>query len=202
MNGRGLAVRSALVIVFSLLTLVGCQEIFTYTPLAFLRRDPSTLSPAQKVEAAKEALQSGDPSAMKAAYDAIKSDTSPDATYQAAQLGVELSGVGTLLTQVATGQLSLSGNAIGDFVAATAGIDTSYLKDAGTRLSTLNTQSYPLTTNDRMMGAVGLVLQAAGPSTNLTSLTASDVAPAVNLLAPISTTDPYANLLSSYLSGL
>ncbi len=207
MNRRAVrGFHGALAVTLVVLALVGCQEIFTYTPLSGLRRDPASLTPAQRLQAARDALQSGDAAAMKAAYDAIKGDKSNDASYTAAQLGIELSGIGGLITNVLNGTVSLAttpgNNSIGNYVTATAGVDPSYLKDAGTRLSTLSNASYPLTTNDRLMGAVGLALNAAGPTYNLTTASTAALAPAVQILAPAKDTNPYVGMLYNYLAAL
>ena len=78
----------SLLILLVLMTLAGCQDIFTYTPLKGLQRDPSTLSASQRLVYAQEALASGDKEAMQAAYNAIKNDTSPDAVHLTAELGI------------------------------------------------------------------------------------------------------------------
>jgi hypothetical protein len=37
----------------------GCEQIFTYSPFAFLQRPPSALTPEQQIEYGKDALASG-----------------------------------------------------------------------------------------------------------------------------------------------
>src|ERR1700690_1173027 len=96
-EGRKPQVPVSLLILLVLVVLSGCQNIFTYTPLKGLQRDPSTLSAPQRLVYAQDALASGDKGAMLAAYNAIKNDTSPDAVHLTAELGIELSGVPALI---------------------------------------------------------------------------------------------------------
>jgi hypothetical protein len=56
----------------------GCQDIFTYGPLDFLQRDPSTLSKDQQLLYAQQALSSGKRSAMEDALDVVVNDLLPD----------------------------------------------------------------------------------------------------------------------------
>jgi len=66
------------VIILVLAVILGCQDIFTYSPLDFLERDPSTLSKAQQLLYAQQALSSGNDSAMAAALDVVENDLIPD----------------------------------------------------------------------------------------------------------------------------
>ena len=84
-------------LVFSvLIVLIGCQAVFTFSPVSFLQRDPSKLSLDQKKTYAEDALASGDSDAMLAAYNAIKDDatgsTDGELNLLAAKLAMELSG--------------------------------------------------------------------------------------------------------------
>ncbi len=72
----------------ALAALVGCQAMFTYSPLKGLQRPPSSMTPAQRLTYAQDALASGDTAAMTAAYQAIMNDPSADAQYTVAQLGI------------------------------------------------------------------------------------------------------------------
>ena len=71
-----LALLCAAVLVFG-----GCQAIFTYSPLTGLQTPPSSMTPAQRLTYAQDALASGDQSAMLKAYDAIKNDTGAQSQY-------------------------------------------------------------------------------------------------------------------------
>lgn len=51
--------------------LVSCQQVFTYSPLSWAQRDPSTLPPKQKIAYAEGVLSSGDTAAIAKAYNLI-----------------------------------------------------------------------------------------------------------------------------------
>lgn len=61
----------SLIFLFSLF-LSGCQDVFTFSPLAGLGRDPSKLPDDQKVNYANNALAGGDPEEMAEAYTLIE----------------------------------------------------------------------------------------------------------------------------------
>jgi hypothetical protein len=61
-----------------LFILSGCQDIFTFSPLDILQRDPSTLSKEQQLLYARQALSSGNRSAMEDALDVVTNDLIPD----------------------------------------------------------------------------------------------------------------------------
>lgn len=85
----------------ALALLAGCDVIFTASPLSFLQRDPDDMTPEQRTRFAEDALASGDPDAIETAYDAIKDDaaasTDGDLQLLAAQLALELAGIGDVL---------------------------------------------------------------------------------------------------------
>ncbi len=163
--------------------LVSCQAVFTFSPLSFLRRDPGTLSAEQQVAYAEQALESGDTDAMAAVYDAIAAAATADPenadlSYTAAQLALELSGVGdvfsTLLGSLGSGGAgSLDPLAISD--AAFAGLDLTLLGQAGVYLLAADSATPPaeLTATDYLVGAVGLLI--AGAPVVPDSTTAPDI---------------------------
>ena len=126
-------------ILFVLMILAGCQDIFTYTPLKGLQRDPSTLSSEQQLVYAQDALASGDRDAMLAAYNAIKTDTGDDAVHLTAELGIELSGVPGLINDAVTDESTLtgSGTTIADYIAAHPGVDPALMIAGGQSINTL-----------------------------------------------------------------
>jgi hypothetical protein len=194
-----------LALLAGLLAFSGCQQIFTYTPFAGLRRDPATLSPAQRLTYAQDALASGDKAAMAKAYEALKADTSPDASYTTAQLGIELSGVSELLSGMVDGSIPMASATIPDFLAAHPELSPAYLIDAANRLQTLTGDGYTLSTNDRVMGSVGLALEATQNTTppyDLTKITSAELAPALDMLAPVSADNAFVKELQTYMSGL
>ncbi len=84
------------------LLVVSCENVFTTSPFSFLRRDPSTLSEAQKQRFAQDALASGDESVMAEAYEAIKDTTDPATQLLAADLAIGASGLEGAVTDTAS----------------------------------------------------------------------------------------------------
>jgi hypothetical protein len=118
--------------------LASCEAVFTFSPLEGLARDPSQLSPQQKVEYAQEALASGDTAAMKKAYDAIKGSKDPSTNVLAGELAFGASGASGALTKalavIAGGGDESSLDSILDSVdlsLATAGAQNIVSADAG-----------------------------------------------------------------------
>jgi hypothetical protein len=205
---------TALVSLIVLFLVSGCQGIFTYSPLTFLQRPPSSLTPAARLTYAQDALASGDKDAMKSAYDAIKDDPGADASCTTAQLGIELSGVPTLLLQVATDASAVSTdlNDISGFIAE-KGLDPAYLVDAAARLQAVDA-TVELTPMDYALGALGMLLGSAQATTGTWDITSPsvDTAPAVAFFtqavggaASLPDTDPLKAFITSfdaYLTGL
>ncbi len=139
----------------------GCQAIFTYSPLSGLQQSPSDMTPAQRLTYAQDALASGDQSAMLKAYNAIKNDTGAQSQYITAQLGIELSGVPTVLRAIAadptmtntTNQL----NNISAFIAAN-NLSPAYMVAAYVQFNAAQAAGATLTTMDIAMASMGLVL--------------------------------------------
>jgi hypothetical protein len=194
-----------LAVLSGLLALGGCEQIFTYTPFAALRRDPSTLSSAQQLTYAEQALASGDKTAMAAAYDAIKANPSPDAQHTTAEIGIELSGVSELLSGMVDGTVAMQATSIPDFLAQHSDLKPDYLIDAADRLKTLNTDGVAISTNDRVMGCIGLALQVTQSTTppyDLTKITAPALAPALAMLGTVPADNAFVAQLNTYLAGL
>jgi hypothetical protein len=205
-----LALLSAAVLVFG-----GCQAIFTYSPLTGLQTPPSSMPPAQRLTYAQDALASGDPAAMKTAYDAIKNDTSADAQYTTAQLGIELSGVPTLLVKVAGDPSTMSAqlNTISTFI-ADHNLDPSYMVAAAAQLALASAMGVQLTNMDRAMGAMGILLGGAGgPAWDTTTLHGAPaqaaalafLAPAVAAVASLPAGDSMKNFitqLNTYIGSI
>ena len=191
-----------------LATLGACQAIFTYTPLGVFQRDPATLSPAEQLTYAQNALASGDRASMLAAYAAIKSDTSNAGSYTAAQLAVEISGVPELIVAAISDPASLTGasTSVTDFLTAHPAVNPSYLVAAAARLAALPPAD--LTPMDYVYGGLGLALDAAtvGGVINFAAADPTKMAAAkafvqyavdnvVNTLAP---TDPVYLFMDAY----
>lgn len=155
--------RHTLLVLLSAAALVfgGCQAIFTYSPLSGLQRPPSGMTPGQRLTYAQEALASGDAAAMKSAYDAIKNDTGAAAQYMTAQLGIELSGIPTVLRDAASDTSNLTNDLdeINTFIAA-HNLDPTYMVAAAAQLMAAAAAGVLLTPMDHVMGSMGLMLGA------------------------------------------
>jgi hypothetical protein len=191
-------------LVAGLLLLDGCEAIFTFSPFTGLQRDPSSLTPEQRLTYAQDALASGDLSAMQDALDAIKNDTSHPAVYTSAKLEIELSGLPALGVDVNdTSNLdSVVGNAttVDGFLAAHPDLKPSLVIDAGERLKSLEGDT-PLTVTDRVVGAIGLALAASAGTDPIYDLTHADLTAAMEFLAPVVTPGSVADELYQYLGS-
>jgi hypothetical protein len=199
------------------LLLAACQAMFTYSPLSGLQRPPSSMTPAQRLTYAHDALASGDQTAMKNAYDAIKNDTSADAQYLSAQLGIELSGIPDVLVKIASdptvSNVDTQLGGISNFV-ATNNLDPTYMVAAAAQLAAAQAAGATLTDSDMAMGAMGILLQGAqGAAWDITTLhgTASQtnaiafLAPAVTQVASLPSGDPmkdFITQLNTYITNI
>jgi hypothetical protein len=193
-----------------LVSLAGCQAVFTYTPLTFLQRPPSSLPPAQQLEYAQNALASGDKSAMAAALLVIQNDPSPAAQYTAAELGIEVSGVPQLLLDVVNGTQNLtSESSIAAYMNGTSGVQPGYLIDAAARVANLAaTDPSALQPMDYVYGALGLALDAADTNGTIdfTTIVPGDPKPTAALafintaIATLPPGDPTQAFLSGFAS--
>jgi hypothetical protein len=195
----------------------GCQAMFTYSPLSGLQRPPSSMTPAQRLTYAQDALASGDTAAMKSAYDAIKNDTSAGAQYTAAQLGIELSGVPTLLVKVASDPSTVTAqlNTINTFITDN-NLDPNFMVAAAAQLSAAKAAGAVLSDMDCAMGAMGIILgETTGPVNGNWTLTGLGLGgpgkppvlflqPAVADVASLPSGDPlkdFINQLNGYISN-
>jgi len=140
-----------------LAALLGCQAVFTFSPLSILQRDPSALTPAQQMKYAEDALASGDADAILSAYNALQADAagSTDAGLNllAAHLAMELSGVPGLLNGVIAGDIDFSAPDLGKFDDLLEGLDTFYLVDASSFYQGANDNNGDLDSTDYLLGA-------------------------------------------------
>jgi len=144
---------------FLAMLMAGCQAIFTFSPLSGLQRDPSTMSPEQRLTYAQDALASGDAAAMKKAYDALKNDTGGPAQYTTAQLGIELSGVPTVFRDLANnpGNVTAQLSVLDSFIAA-HNLQPPLMVAAAAQLANAAAAGVTLTTMDYIMGSMGMML--------------------------------------------
>jgi hypothetical protein len=84
--------RLALAVVV-MIGVVSCERFFTTSPLAPLARDPSTFTQSQLVAYARDALASGDETAMATAYQLLKDTTDPDLQLLAVDLAFGAAGL-------------------------------------------------------------------------------------------------------------
>lgn len=198
-----------------LFALGACQAMFTYTPLTSLQRSPATMTPAEQITYAQDALASGDTAAMKTAYEAIKDQTGTTASYTAAQLAVEISGVPQLIVSAISDPSIISGGAtdVNSYLAAHPDIQPDYLIAAALKLDSMPNSD--LTPMDYVYGGLGLVLDAATQTNGTIDVTNLDAAklataqtfisyaldPANNVITSQSSSDPLYALLS-YVNGL
>jgi hypothetical protein len=202
---------AGLLLLALLILLSGCQAIFTYSPLSGLKRDPANMTPAQRLTYAQDALASGDPATMKTAYDAIVNDTSGPAQYTAAQLGVELSGVPTVLRDLANNPSDVSNqlSTLDQFITS-HGLQPAYMVAAAAQLTAAAAAGQTLTTMDYVMGSMGLMLGSAHAATGTydvkpTTVNHTDagtartfLAPAMTNVASLSSGDPLRTLVQDY----
>jgi hypothetical protein len=168
-----------------------------------LQRDPSTLSSEQRLVYAQDALASGDKAAMLAAYNAIKTDTGNDAIHLTAELGIELSGIPGLINTAITDESALTGNSttIAQYITDHPGVDPALMIAAGQNMQALAAAGYPLSTNDRILGAIGLALLASQSNPQPYDLQGADLTDARALIAPLVGTDSFADTLDTYLQS-
>jgi hypothetical protein len=177
MNARILHRLSACGMLAAVFLLAGCQDVFTYAPLSFLQRAPSSMSHEQAMNYAEQALASGDEAAMKAAFEALKDDTSDSGMYLAAQLAIEVSGISDFLVEVVTGAAALPDT--GDSATLTDWLSVNsspaqeeYLIAAADRLAAVNADD--LTTMDYVYGSLGMALDAATQPDGTVDFAAAD----------------------------
>jgi hypothetical protein len=88
-----------------LISLSSCQDVFTYSPLQFLQRDPENLPDKQKVKYAEDMLANGSQKDMKDAYklveDMLKDDPdNAELHLLAADLAIGASGINDAVSSI------------------------------------------------------------------------------------------------------
>ncbi|GEM_PF-954272 len=193
-----------------LLMLSSCQAVFTYSPLSFLQRDPSTLSEAERVAYAEDALSSGDTTAMQKAYDSLKAllaDNPDDPTLNelAAKLAVELSGVPTLVEGIISGEIDITGTTASQDIAnflSGSGVDPSYMEEAADYYVAADTGGADLNSTDYVMGSIGLLIKAADEASGNTGDYSTIEDPSTWNSTARSTATDALNFLNEGISGL
>ncbi len=138
--------------------LFSCQQIFTYSPLTWAQRDPANMPPEQKIAYAEEALASGDPAAVEAAYDALKDSADPDTQALVSQLAVSASGLDDAIAE-AVSTMTFDTTTIGD-------IDGTWLSNAVTAMDTADSGNASVTSEEYLTVAAALIVLAAQEPVN------------------------------------
>ena len=206
------------IVALIVLALASCQAVFTFSPLSFLQRAPSTLTVDQKVSYAEEALASGDREALTAVYDdlaaaASADDADPEVQYVAAQVALELSGVSGVLDS-ALEALAGGGGSQEELLSGAAdalqNIDTDMLEAAAGFLTDVDSAASgpDLTATDYFVGGVGLIL--AGTPEGADPIASAGENPNLDAAEQFLTKgaeelpdgDPARQLIDSYLTAL
>ena len=130
--------------------LFSCQQIFTYSPVSWAQRDPSKLPLEQKIAYAEEALASGDPTAVEAAYNALKDSTDPDTLALVSQLAVSASGLDDAIAEVVS-TMSFDPAVIDN-------IDSTWLADAEAAMLAADTGGASITPEEYLTIAAAIVV--------------------------------------------
>ena len=184
--------------------LISCQAVFTYSPLKAFQRNPANMTPEQKVAYAQQALASGDPAAMKSAYDAIKNSTDPATNLLAGELAFGASGATTALTQVLAEVAS--GGSLSNVQTVLNSVDTSLVTSGAQNIVNADNGGVAVTDSQYAIASAALAASAAkqaGGFSNLSTLTSgdpgyADLQQAKDLAAKITSPDLTSVLQSIY----
>lgn len=167
--------RALAIVLLVAVGLAACENVFTTSPLSFLQRDPSTLSPEQQVSYGEEALASGDPDAMADAYEALRESDDPETQLLAADLALGASEIEGTITQALAG-LQEGGDPEAVLEEALAGFDDEDLarmQDAADLVDAADESASP-SAEQYALAAVGLIAVSASESDgDLSSTTVS-----------------------------
>lgn len=143
------------------LVLAGCENFFTSSPLAFLQRDPASLSAEQQIQYAEDALTSGDTEAMESAYEVLKDSDDPETQLLAADLALGAAELEGAVTE------AVAGIAAGDDVETTLETaldgftdeDLALMEAAATLVDDADAETAP-SSEQYVYAAIGLVAVA------------------------------------------
>jgi hypothetical protein len=167
--------RLVILVTALLLVLSSCENLFTTSPFAFLQRDPSTLSDAQKQQFALDALASGDEETMAAAYEALKDTTDPATQLLAADLALGASGLEGAVTETVA---ALSGGAdvtttLDETLAGFSAEDLTRFQEAADLVNAADDSVQP-TAEQYAFAAIGMLAVAAEAAGGVGSVDPSD----------------------------
>ena len=168
--------RSAMLGASLLILLSSCEQVFTFSPVSSLQRDPSTLSDEAKVTFAEAAISSGDKAAMEKAYNALKDTENNELKVVAAEVAVGAAGLNDAIDSA----ISLFTNPPADPDAALAelldGLDAPILSNAGTLLQgAVNGGVTDIEEDVYVAVVVGLVASAMSQISDLTTINTNDL---------------------------
>lgn len=203
----------------TVLSILGCEQVFSTNLFAGLERDPSNLSLDQQIVYARSALASGDSGKMAKAYDALSDsiDGTDDAELNllAADLALgasDLQGVYDEIAEVALGEGTDLSNQT-DLATALDGVlgdvDYTYVSEAQAQIDAAVANGGEVTEEQYLLVTVGLIMQAADgegsvsnlDGTNTNSIEAWVIAANDDLEAQNESSD-YLTDLENFLTGL
>ncbi len=203
----------------TVLSILGCEQVFSTNLFAGLERDPSNLSLDQQIVYARSALASGDSGKMAKAYDALSDsiDGTDDAELNllAADLALgasDLQGVYDEIAEVALGEGTDLSNQT-DLATALDGVlgdvDYTYVSEAQAQIDAAVANGGEVTEAQYLLVTVGLIMQAADgegsvsnlDGTNTNSIEAWVIAANDDLEAQNESSD-YLTDLENFLTGL
>jgi hypothetical protein len=173
--------RAAIVTAALLLTLTGCERVFTTSPFSFLQRDPASYSAAQLEVFARDALASGDQAAMAEAFALLSDSSDPATQLLAVELGLGAAGIDSAVTALIAGLSDEATDSYDDLDAALASFsdaEIDILIETGAILSGIDESAGP-TADQYALAALGLVVaaaDAAGGAGNLPTVAADSEA--------------------------
>jgi hypothetical protein len=191
--------------------LVGCDTIFTTSPLSWARRDADSKSLEQRVNDAKDALASGKTDEIADAYDAIKDDVAGDGDLEllAGQLTLALSGINDTFDDLSnidfTDTFAETQSYVNGLVAV---LSAPYVQDSASFYADASAHGGDFTGTDYILGAMAMLADAtitAGGG-DIGNLGAAEVASARTLLTTgqgaLPPDDPSYQVISDFAAFL
>lgn len=157
------------VLTASIFALTGCQAVFTYSPLAFLQRDPATLPEAQQIERAQDVLVAGTSDDIAQAYQTIsglaEGSTDPGLNLLAAELAFAASGVTDVITGVLEDPDIISSGTAEDIDTLLASLDTDLIAEGASFVQTAaGSADADISDTQYIIAGAGLLLGAVEES--------------------------------------
>ncbi|MFP4377739.1 MAG: hypothetical protein ACLFP4_11905 [Spirochaetales bacterium] len=160
--------------VLSVLLVTSCENFFTNSPFSAFRRDPASMSEAQKQAFARDVLASGDRAAMEEAYNDLKESEDPETQLLAADLAIGAVGLDSAFIG-AVGDLESGADAEATIDAAIESFeddDFTMLAEAAALVDEADASSTP-TPEQYLYAAVAMIAVAANQNGGATGLDSS-----------------------------